>query len=179
MMSHQIRLMRANMFQIAAHGAVGQVRKYTGEPYHTHPQAVAHILQVNVPDATTEMIEAAYLHDVLEDTKVSLDTLEYYFGEVTALYVDGLTERLYPGLNRAKRKALEVERLSRTSPAVQTVKVADLIHNTADITKNDPDFAKVYMREKRNLLVGALTQADSRILSVANAFVDEWFAKNA
>ena len=47
----------------------GQVRKYTGEPYWTHPIAVAHLVK-SVPH-TPEMVAAALMHDILEDTKAT------------------------------------------------------------------------------------------------------------
>ena len=57
------------MFAIEAHG--DQRRKYTGEPYVVHPIQVADILEKEV-EATTEMLAAAILHDVVEDTPVTL-----------------------------------------------------------------------------------------------------------
>lgn len=166
-------------FAIAAHEAVGQKRKYTNEPYWTHPAAVADILIQQCHWATPEMIAAADLHDVVEDTGVSLDIIDKVFGPKVALYVDGLTERKYPGLNRAKRKDLEAMRLGRACREVQTIKLCDLIHNTVDITEHDPDFAKVYMREKRDLLLHGLRGGDVLLWLKANEFVEQYFANKA
>lgn len=179
MLTKEVAHMRANVFQMAAHEAVGQKRKYTYEPYYTHPQAVAHILSSSVPHATTDMIIAAYLHDTVEDTGVTLDLIGLLFGDTVKLYVDGLTEREYPGLNRAARKQLEAERLAACSPEVQTIKLCDMIHNTVDITKNDPNFANVYMREKRFLLDVGLRNGDAGLWQRADTFVKQWYEEKA
>lgn len=54
----------------------------------------------------------------------------------------------------------------------KTVKCADLIDNTASIVWYDPDFAKVYLKEKEHVL-GAMTGADSRILKIAYSTLEE------
>ena len=76
---------RAYYFAQKAHE--GQKRE-SGEPYFTHPCAVATILLELGMDAET--ITAALLHDVLEDTDVSHDELGQEFGESIALLVDGI-----------------------------------------------------------------------------------------
>lgn len=172
-MDHQTRLMRANMFQIAAHGAAGQVRKYSGEPYHTHPQAVAHILQVHVPEATTEMIEAAYLHDVVEDTKVSYETINWYFGGLVEGYVRGLTNTKMCGLttNRAQRKEVAVRRLAAECREVKIIKLCDRLHNLPSVLEHCPSFAKVYVPETRVLLDSALYGAHDVLWNKLDAVV--------
>lgn len=183
-MDHQTRLMRANMFQIAAHGAAGQVRKYSGEPYHTHPQAVAHILQVHVPEATTEMIEAAYLHDVVEDTKVSYETINFYFGEKVDGYVRGLTnvEAKYPNgvrkLNRAAQKAVNARRLSKQCDEVKIIKLCDRSHNLMSVARDDPKFASVYAKETRHLMDEALKGVHDGLWNRLDAIVEEILDKD-
>jgi hypothetical protein len=54
--------------------------------------------------------------------------------------------------NRAKRKAIDAERLSQASRDAQIVKLADLIDNSDDIEANDPSFAKVFLKEKAHLI---------------------------
>ncbi|HCP79386.1 MAG TPA: guanosine polyphosphate pyrophosphohydrolase, partial [Pusillimonas sp.] len=54
---------------------------------------------------------------------------------------------------------------------VQTIKCADLISNTGSIVQFDPDFAKVYLEEKR-LLLGVLTKADRRLWTIANEIAE-------
>lgn len=149
---------KAKLFAEAAHKAVGQVRKYTNAPYIVHPIEVAEIVRsVRHTDA---MIAAAYLHDVLEDTKVTEQELRAEFGdEITDLVVwltDVSTKDDGP---RAVRKALDRAHLSLAPAEAQTVKIADLISNTKTIVKFDPEFAKTYLNEKLAMLE-VLTKGD-------------------
>ena len=73
---------RAIEFATKAHK--GQFRKYTGEPYINHPLAVMEIVR-GVPGHTEEMLVAAVLHDVVEDTDVSLMEITEKFGNVVTL----------------------------------------------------------------------------------------------
>jgi len=81
---------KALLFATAAHYAIGQTRKYSGEPYIVHPVAVAELV-MSVPH-TPEMVAAALLHDVLEDTDVPYSVLEEEFGSTVAEYVQLLSD---------------------------------------------------------------------------------------
>jgi len=137
----------------AATAHAGQVRKYSNLPYIVHPIEVMTILHDHgVRDEA--MLCAAVLHDVVEDCPVTLDAIRRRFGEDVADLVDGLTDQ-YPagtGGNRAERKRKERERIAGTSMHCQAVKYADLISNTSSIVMHDPDFARVYLKEKRAML---------------------------
>ena len=88
---HQKRYAAALAFAGRAHR--GQKRKYRGEPYITHPMAVAGIIMRLVPDHTLEMVQAALLHDVVEDSDdYSINDIQQIFGETIARIVDGLTK---------------------------------------------------------------------------------------
>ena len=63
---------KARVFATAAHAAVGQLRKYTFEPYIVHPAEVFAIVST-VDGATEEMMAAAWLHDTVEDTGVTIE----------------------------------------------------------------------------------------------------------
>ncbi len=76
-------------YQFGAEHHEGQSRK-SGEPYITHPVAVAQELAEMHLDA--EAICAAILHDVVEDTEASLDEIRKKFGEDVALIVDGVSK---------------------------------------------------------------------------------------
>ena len=142
-------LERARLFATAAHAAVGQKRKYSGEPYIVHPIEVAEIVKTVLH--TPAMVAAAYLHDVLEDTQVTRDVLLAEFGEEVTTLVVWVTKVGVEG-NRARRKELDKDFLALAPAEAQTVKLADLIANTTSIVENDPSFAKVYLREKVELL---------------------------
>lgn len=166
---------RARAFAIAAHSAVGQVRKYTGEPYWRHCEQVGALLAAHVQNCPAEMIAAAWLHDTVEDTKVTLDIIRQEFGPCVATLVEGLTDVSRPeDGNRAARKALDREHTATQSPACKTVKLADLISNTRSIVDRDPEFARVYLREKE-LLLEVLREGDPTLWRIADDLVrDSW-----
>ena len=143
------KLQEAIEFATEAHG--DQKRKYTGEPYITHPIAVMEIVR-EVPH-TDEMLVAAVLHDTVEDTPVTLEEIKTKFGTKVAELVDGLTDVSRPEHgNRKTRKALDRAHLAKQNAEVQTIKLADLIHNTMSIGLYDPHFYKVYKEEKIRIL---------------------------
>lgn len=148
----------AQMYAEAAHNAVGQRRKYTGEPYWVHTQEVASIVaqsRFHVGDYAgfTYGVCAAHLHDVVEDTQVTLADIERHFGKVVARLVEQLTDVSRPeDGNRAARKAIDLAHTANACPLAQTIKLADLISNTRSIVEHDPAFAKVYLVEKAALL---------------------------
>jgi guanosine-3',5'-bis(diphosphate) 3'-pyrophosphohydrolase len=147
-------------FADRAHGE--QTRKYTPERYIVHPIRVMESCKRVTDDIS--ILAAAILHDVLEDTDVSPHELgsflhsvfEPMMAERTLHLVVELTDvyvkKDYPKLNRRTRKAKELVRLEQTSPDSQTIKYADIIDNTKEIVKQDPDFANVFLRECRTNL---------------------------
>lgn len=158
---------QAREFATLAHD--GQYRKYTGEAYISHPIHVAGIV-ASVPH-TSEMLQAALLHDVVEDTWVTQAEVSDRFGQTVSDYVDALTERYIDGLNRAGRKAAYLEQLSKAPAEVQTIKMADIISNTASIVEHDPNFAVVYLKEKQ-ALVDALVLAAPALREQAQQIID-------
>jgi (p)ppGpp synthase/HD superfamily hydrolase len=139
------------MFATAAHAAVGQLRKYTFEPYIVHPAEVAGI--VAEAGGTPEMIAAAWLHDTVEDTGVTSELIRAEFGDEVATLVGWLTDVSRPDHgNRAARKAVDRAHTAAAPAEAQTIKLADLICNTKSIVAHDPKFAVTYLAEKRELL---------------------------
>lgn len=160
------RLNSAISFGAIAHS--GQVRKYSGLPYITHPIAVMEIFYEHSSISTEDELIAAVLHDTVEDTFVKISDIERRFGSKVASLVFDLTDQfvLPEQGNRAERKGLERDRLSRISPSAQSIKYADLIHNTASIVPNDPGFAGTYLREKEALLA-VMRDGDATLLAIA------------
>ena len=164
---------KAATFAYAAHAATGQLRKYTGEPYFVHVEAVAKMV-ATVPSATEEMIASAYLHDTIEDTEVTLHDISKNFGMDVAVLVKPLTNVSKPSDgNRETRKALDRAHTASASPQAKTVKLADVIHNAECITVYDPKFAKVYMKEKE-MLLEVLKDGDAKLWMKANDLVKQW-----
>lgn len=115
-------------YQVAGHAHRHQKRK-SGEPYITHPLAVAVILADLGMQAPT--LVAALLHDTVEDTDYSLERLRKEFGEEVAGLVDGVTK-----LDRVTfGKAAEAETVRKMVVAmardirVLVIKLADRLHN--------------------------------------------------
>ena len=144
---------RALTFATAAHAAVGQKRKYDGEDYIVHPIRVADI--VRTYGGSDDQIAAAYLHDVVEDTQVDIDTIRDMFGDTIAELVSDLTDVScsYDG-NSATRKSIDMEHTLSGSVDAQFVKLADILDNSQDIRQADPSFWKVYQKEMLALLDG-------------------------
>ena len=106
----------------------GQLRK-SGEPYITHPLAVAEILADLGIGAKT--IAAALLHDTVEDTDYSLDRVRVDFGEEIALLVDGVTklDRLKYGEDAQAETVRKMVVAMSKDIRVILIKLADRLHN--------------------------------------------------
>ncbi len=121
-------IMRAYDFGAAAHE--GQTRQ-TGEPYITHPVAVAQELANIRLDA--QAISAAILHDVVEDTDASLADIREQFGDEVALLVDGVSK--LDQIQFRSRAEAQAESFRKMMLAmiedirVILVKLADRLHN--------------------------------------------------
>ncbi|MGZ8580426.1 MAG: RelA/SpoT family protein [Actinomycetota bacterium] len=119
---------RAYAFAETSHE--GQKRK-SGEEFITHPLAVTDILADLRLDTTT--LEAALLHDTVEDTDVSLDDIEQEFGPEVARIVDGLTK--LDRLEFHSREQEQAENVRKMIVAmagdirVLLIKLADRLHN--------------------------------------------------
>jgi len=122
------RLEEAYHFSDAAHQ--GQYRK-SGEPYISHPVAVAEILSEWQLDAQT--LIAALLHDVVEDTDVSKDDISRRFGKAVAELVDGVSKLDRIEFQSAQDAQAENFRKMLLAMArdvrVILIKLADRLHN--------------------------------------------------
>lgn len=131
------------------------------EPYVAHCERVAEVIEAQ--GHSPEVIAAAWLHDVLEDTECTPQTIAAECGPVVLAYVlqltDHYTPAAYPERNRAWRKRQEAHRLALCCPEVRAIKRADIADNDAWIEAKGGDFAEVWRAEKAYLL-GALRAAD-------------------
>ncbi|TPG11713.1 bifunctional (p)ppGpp synthetase/guanosine-3',5'-bis(diphosphate) 3'-pyrophosphohydrolase [Rhodanobacter glycinis] len=140
------RVLRA--FQIGAQAHAGQERK-SGEPYITHPVAVAGILAELGLDAET--IIAAILHDTLEDTELSREALAAEFGDVVAELVDGVTK--LDKMRFGSRQEADAESFRKMLLAmardirVILIKLADRLHNMRTLGAKDSDSRRRIARE--------------------------------
>jgi len=132
------RIKEAYKFAEQAHA--GQIRK-SGEPYILHPLAVADILVDMQLDATT--LEAALLHDVVEDTNVTLDMVREKFGFTCAMLVDSLTK-----LEKIQFKTKEEQQNANYRKMIVAmaqdlrvilIKLADRLHNMRTLKYQSED----------------------------------------
>ena len=121
-------------YQTAVDAHQGQCRK-SGEPYISHPIAVA-VLLVDL-GMDTDTLCAALLHDVVEDTEVELSTIEKQFGSEVALLVDGVTKLgRIPFSSREQQQAENVRKMLLAvaqDVRVIIIKLADRLHNMRTI----------------------------------------------
>jgi hypothetical protein len=157
---------KAKDFAHRAHDSINHTRKYTGEPYWVHTDAVAAIVAAFW--GTEEMVAAAHMHDWLEDVYPALIKAGR-FAEAEAFWAEFnefpapvrlmvielahfFTTEAFPELSRKIRKGLETGRLRHASNDTKTIKIADLADNTVSIVEHDAGFAKTYLAEKEELL---------------------------
>ena len=124
-----------------ANEAHAGVKRSSGEPYITHPIAVACILLEFCMD--TDTLCAALLHDVVEDTDTSLETIRKKFGDDVANLVDGVTKIGQVPLNTKEEQQAENIRkiLMAMSKDIRVIliKLADRLHNMRTIMYRPPE----------------------------------------
>lgn len=178
-------LIRAIEFGRYCHKSIDQKRKYTGEPYYEHTEAVAYDVALNLKHtvgayryalrsgmgiANLATVIAALEHDILEDVfpnvsparkieiNKGIDTFPLSVRDFVNSLTDIFTSENYPELNRKHRKLLEASRLGQTDMRTQLIKLCDIKNNTFSIVQHDPGFAVTYLKEKDQLLA-LLTKA--------------------
>jgi guanosine-3',5'-bis(diphosphate) 3'-pyrophosphohydrolase len=126
---------RAYAFAEAAHR--GQRRK-DNRAFIAHPVRVARLLAARGYDE--EVVAAALLHDVVEDTAVTLDEVRERFGARVAQLVAYVTED--PGLPTGERKRAYREGLRRSPDAARAICAADKVCNASDLREAASDSAE-------------------------------------
>ena len=121
----------AHAYQFSAEAHAGQVRN-SGEPYVTHCVEVAKILADLQLDSVT--VASGLIHDVVEDTKVTVADVEREFGPEVAGIVDGMTKiaKLPTGTSSQERQVENYRKLLLSiakDARVIIIKLADRLHN--------------------------------------------------
>ncbi|MCC6838140.1 MAG: bifunctional (p)ppGpp synthetase/guanosine-3',5'-bis(diphosphate) 3'-pyrophosphohydrolase [Bacteroidia bacterium] len=119
------------------------MRRKSGEPYIYHPIAVAHICAEEIGLGTTSVV-CALLHDVVEDTDLTLEDIEGLFGEKVAKIIDGLT-KISGVFDQGQGTSIQAENFRKMlltlseDVRVILIKLADRLHNmrTLDSMKRD------------------------------------------
>ncbi len=117
------------------------VRRLSGEPYITHPLAVAQIVCGEIGLGSTSIC-AALLHDVVEDTEYTVEDIKNIFGPKIAQIVDGLT-KISGGIfgDKASAQAESFKKLLLTMSddiRVILIKIADRLHNMRTLGSQPP-----------------------------------------
>ncbi len=130
----------------------GQTRS-SGEPYIQHPVAVAYALLELGMD--TDTLCAAFLHDVVEDTAVTLDDVRKRFGQDVALLVDGVTKlEKIPTFSKEQQVAENVMKILLAMSQdirVMIIKLCDRLHNMRTLQYRPPHKQKRTALETMNI----------------------------
>uniref|UniRef100_A0A3Q2QXU9 Guanosine-3',5'-bis(diphosphate) 3'-pyrophosphohydrolase MESH1 n=1 Tax=Fundulus heteroclitus TaxID=8078 RepID=A0A3Q2QXU9_FUNHE len=105
-------------------------------PYINHPIGVARILSYEGGVTDIEVLQAALLHDTVEDTDTTPEELEAKFGPNVARIVQEVTDD--KGLPKQERKRLQVEHAPHCSRQAKLVKLADKLYNLRDLNTSTP-----------------------------------------
>lgn len=134
-MSHKILLQTIN-FAALAHR--NQRRKDPDStPYINHPIGVANLISTVGNDDDLVTLQAALLHDTIEDTDVTYEDLVEHFGnEVADIVVEVSDDK---SLSKVARKKKQIEHSAHISNRAKTVKFADKLYNIRDLARSPPN----------------------------------------
>lgn len=131
---------RAILFAVKAHS--GTERKGKGFPYIVHPMEAMAIVATMTSDQ--EMLAAAALHDVVEDTEVTLDEIRNLFGERVARLVDTESDHFAEGVDWRTRKEESLKRLAAASREEKIVAMGDKLSNMRAIARDYTSRGEVF-----------------------------------
>lgn len=105
---------------------------------------VAHILTAEGNISDPEVLQAAILHDTVEDTNTTFDEIEKEFGVSVRKIVAEVTDD--KSLPKMERKRLQIEHASASSHNAKLVKLADKLYNLRDLQQSTPEgWTKVFL----------------------------------
>ena len=126
-----------NAANFAAEKHATQKRKGAAtEPYVNHLLEVAHLVSTALSEPDTNLVIAALLHDVIEDSGVTKDEVAERFGTDVADLVAEVTDD--KSLPKAERKSLQIVHAAKISVRAQAIKLADKISNLRGILNSPP-----------------------------------------
>lgn len=120
----------------AASSHAGQLRKDCVTPYINHPIEVMHLLVYTGGIEDHEILMAAVLHDVIEDTSVTAEDIAERFGKNVASVVLELTDDVT--LPKEERKRLQLQNAGKLSHAARLIRISDKICNVYDMLYAPP-----------------------------------------
>jgi len=141
-------LIKAYLFAKEAHK--DQKRKFSNKSYFTHPKGVARILE-SYKDISTEEIIAALLHDVVEDTDITIHDIREKFGEDVSRLVDDVTSKIR---NKQSKVKYMCELMKTLNKRALRIKLADRLHNILYLDADNVNFkfCKKYYIETTSMM---------------------------
>ncbi len=144
------KINKAIVLAAAAHQGV---LRESGEPYITHPYAVAYVLAKM--GMSVECVIAGFLHDTVEDATTTLDEIRGLFGDDVANLVDGVTKLSLSHIGKEEKKAQAFQKLfvyaARDGIWVLFVKLADRLQNMMTLDAVSPEKQQRVARETLQL----------------------------
>ena len=166
-------IIRAQKMAKKAHK--GQKIKWSGLPYIIHPARVAMLVEslraTSRLSVTGDMVSAAWLHDVVEDSDLTVEDIRQEFGDDVALWVGELTNPVYDGLSRQERNEMDFARLAIASNEAKVIKLADRIDNLGGVLSCSSNEKALRYLEESRLLLEALGGAQERLESQLYRFI--------
>ena len=151
----------------------GQLRDH-GTAYIEHPLSVARILAEEIGITEPDVLIAALLHDVVEDSPLRVEDIDEQFGTWVANAVETLTKPEAPPSEKPERDRRYYERLQHAPETVQLIKLADRLDNLRHLPLSPRADKKArYIRETRTHFLpmaerlGKLVEQFERALKVA------------
>jgi len=144
-------IMKSLALQYGREKHKGQIRR-DGTPYINHPIRVAnHVILAKSSHKFDEIVIAAYLHDVIEDTNTTYEEISDLFGELVADLVLEVSSDKSEVRRLGKSLYLKDKMVTMTSWAL-VIKLADRLDNVSDLTYADNSFRKKYVKETIEIL---------------------------
>jgi guanosine-3',5'-bis(diphosphate) 3'-pyrophosphohydrolase len=151
------------------------------DPYINHPIAVAEVLAREAGVRSAKLLQAAVLHDTIEDTETTPEELERHFGRRVRRLVEEVTDD--KKLPSAERKRLQIEHAPKLSKQARRIKLADKICNLRDLAHTPPKGWNLerrirYLEWSRQVVAGCrgaspkLERLFDRTLRAARAAID-------
>lgn len=147
----------------------GQTRKWTGRPYIEHPMRVAGRVML-LKGVEAFHVQAAWLHDVIEDCNIERAAIFGTFGEPVAALVAALTNpsKKHEQLSRREKKTMDREHLAKQPRWVKLIKLLDRIDNVHDSFNAPPDWRWKYGEESGLLADRLYIPGDDVLIELVN-----------
>ncbi|MCC6935547.1 MAG: bifunctional (p)ppGpp synthetase/guanosine-3',5'-bis(diphosphate) 3'-pyrophosphohydrolase [Thermomicrobiales bacterium] len=170
----------AYAYQFAAQAHRGQMRD-EGTPFIDHPVAVATILWSELGSRDADMLVAALMHDVLEDSpEIESTVVADLIGPRAFELVEAVTKPPVPDADKPARDRAYLDRIRDASANVRLLKLADRIHNLRQVVHaNDPAKANRYLEVSRQEfypIALATSAAAARLIAAACDDIERYLA---